>query len=88
MRCARRRAELGAAGYVRGLKMLEEMNKMERIENYNDSIKVSQWHPHSVGEVERREQLEVIRRVIGLLERVVPERFPRVREKKGVAGCT
>ena len=44
---------------------------MERIEKYQNDLGITGWHPKGLSEVERREELEVIGRVIGLLERVV-----------------
>ena len=74
--------ELGAVNHVTGLKMLDKLNRLERIEDFEDSKELWSPRPGELSEVERREELEAIRRVIGLLERVVPQRFPRVREEK------
>jgi hypothetical protein len=63
------------------LELLKRMPKMERIEKYENNLGITGWHPNGLSEVERREELELIRRVIGLLERVVPERFPRVAKE-------
>ena len=76
------RERFSAGEHINGAAMLSRMKEFERIEKHKDSIKVSQWHPHSASEVERRAELDLIGRLIGLLERVVPERFPRVSEEK------
>ena len=78
----KRSQELNAKEHLEALKMLREMPKMERIEKYQNNLEITGWHPKGLSEVERREELEAIRRVIGLLERVVPQRFPRVRSAK------
>jgi hypothetical protein len=82
------RERFSAGEHINGEAMLTRMKGFERVEKYKDDKALSERHPWELSEVERREELELIRRVIGLLERVVPERFPRVRGKKEVAGCT
>lgn len=75
----KRSQELNARDHLEVLEMLSGMPKMESIEKYKNNLEITGWHPNGLSEVERREELELIRRVIGLLERVVPERFPRER---------
>lgn len=79
----KRSQELNARDHLEVLGMLRKMPKMERIEKYKNDLGITGWHPNGLSEVERHEELELIRLVIGLLERVVPQRFPRVREAKG-----
>ena len=74
-----RSQELNAWDHLEALKMLRKMPKMESIEKYENNLEITGWHPNGLSEVERHEELELIGRLIGLLERVVPERFPRVR---------
>jgi len=74
--------ELAAGNHIKGLKMLDKMNDFERIEKYRDSKELCAPRPGEPSEVERKEELELIGRVVGLLERVVRQRMPRVREKK------
>jgi hypothetical protein len=76
------RERFSAGEHINGDAMLSRMKEFERIENYKDDKVLSKHHPWELSEVERREELEIIGRLVGLLERVVPERFPRVREEK------
>jgi hypothetical protein len=76
------RERFSAGEHINGEAMLSKMKEFERIEKYRDDKLLSQHHPYEDSEVIRREELGLIRRLIGLLERVVPERFPRVREAK------
>lgn len=78
----KRSQELNAREHLEALELLRKMPKMEQIEKYKNDLGITGWHPNGLSEVERREEIELIRRVIGLLERVVPQRFPRVREQK------
>lgn len=78
--------ELAAENHVRGLKMLDRLNDFERIEKYKDSKELCSPRPGEPSEVERREELEIIGRLVGLLERVVPQRFPRVRKVNEAKG--
>lgn len=74
--------ELAAENHVKGLKMLDRMNDFEQIEKYKDSKELCAPRPGEPSEVERLEELEIIGRLVGLLERVVVQRFPRVCEAK------
>jgi hypothetical protein len=82
MGLGKRSQELNALDHIKALKHYEALNKMERIEKYKNNLEVTGWHPHDPNEAERHEELEIIRRVIGLLERVVPQRMPRVHKEK------
>ena len=68
-------ARFTAAQHVQGLKLLERLNDMARIEHYSDSIKLSVNHPYFRTTPEERQRvLAIVDAQLELLRAIWPKR--------------